>query len=193
MLASENLKDEHRVILRMIKILLVASDKLGKGESVSPEVFAKAVDFVRVFADRCHHGKEEGELFPLLEQRGILKHRGPIAVMLLEHERGRLFITGLSEAVDKYEKGDVKAKAAIVENARGYASLLDQHIYKEDNILYPMGDKVLSDVDNRELLEKFEEIEKNIIGEGRHEYYLHVIAEIEKELGVDGGIIEREH
>jgi len=174
----------------MIKILLVASDKLEKGEMVSPEVFKKAVDFVRVFADRCHHGKEEGELFPLLEQRGILKHRGPIAVMLLEHEQGRLFIKGLSEALDKYEKGDMKAKSAIVENARGYADLLDQHIYKEDNILYPMGDKVLSEADNRLLLEKFEGIEKNIIGEGKHEYYLHMIAETEKELGIDGSVIE---
>jgi len=193
LLASENLKDEHRVILRMIKILLVASDKLGKGESVSPDVFAKAVDFVRVFADRCHHGKEEGELFPLLEQRGILKHRGPIAVMLLEHEQGRLFVKGLSEALAEYEKGDMKAKSAIVENARGYASLLDQHIYKEDNILYPMGDKVLSGADDRLLLEKFEGIEKNIIGSGKHEYYLHMIAEIEKELGIEGGgVIEHE-
>jgi hemerythrin-like domain-containing protein len=186
-LATENLKDEHRVILRMIKILLVASDKLEKGEAVSPDVFRKAVDFVRVFADRCHHGKEEGELFPLLERKGILKHRGPIAVMLMEHEQGRLFVKGLNEAVEKYEEGDKTAKNAIVENARGYADLLDQHIYKEDNILYPMGSKVLSEADNRELLEKFEGIEKDIIGEGKHEYYLRMIANLEKTLDIVGG------
>lgn len=194
MLATENLKDEHQVILRMIKILLVASDKMEKGEAVSSDVFKKAVDFVRVFADRCHHGKEEGELFPLLEQKGILKHRGPIAVMLMEHEQGRLFVKGLSEALIKYEKGDVAAKKEILENARGYASLLDQHIYKEDNILYPMGDKVLSAADNRLLLEKFEGIEKNIIGEGKHEYYLQMIADLEKTLGIaGGGEVEHEH
>jgi hemerythrin-like domain-containing protein len=187
LLASENLKDEHHVILRVIKVLLVAADKLEKGETVSPEVFKKVVDFVRVFADRCHHKKEEGELFPMLERKGILKHRGPIAVMLMEHEQGRLFVKGLSEALGKYEKGDVKAKDALVENARGYADLLDQHIYKEDNILYPMGDKVLSEADNRELLEKFERIEKEIIGEDKHEYYLQMIADLEKELGISGG------
>jgi hemerythrin-like domain-containing protein len=171
----------------VIKVLLVAADKLEKGEAVSPDVFKKAVDFMRVFADRCHHGKEEDTLFPLLEQKGILKHRGPIAVMLMEHEQGRLFVKGLSESLARYEKGDMKAKAVIVENARGYADLLDQHIYKEDNILYPMGDKVLSEADNRELLDKFEKIEKEIIGEGKHEYYLHMIAELEKELGISGG------
>jgi len=187
LLATENLKDEHRVILRMIKILLVASDKLEKGEAVSPDVFNKAVEFVRVFADRCHHGKEEGELFPALERKGILKHRGPIAVMLMEHEQGRLFVKGLSEALVKYENGDMKARDAVIENARGYADLLDQHIYKEDTILYPMGDKVLSEADNCELLEKFEGIEKDIIGEGKHEYYLQMIADLEKTLGIVGG------
>jgi hemerythrin-like domain-containing protein len=194
LLATENLKEEHQVILRMIKVLLVASDKLEKGETVSVDVFKKAVDFVRTFADRCHHAKEEDTLFPVLERRGILRHRGPIAVMLMEHEQGRLFVKGLNQAVEKYEKGDKAAKNAIVENARGYADLLDQHIYKEDNILYPMGDKVLSEADNRELLEKFERIEKEIIGEGKHEYYLHMIAELERELGIEsGGEVKYEH
>lgn len=194
MLATENLKEEHQVILRMIKVLLVASDKLEKSENVSVDVFKKAIDFIRTFADRCHHAKEEDTLFPVLERRGILRHRGPIAVMLMEHEHGRLFVKGLNEALEKFEKGDKTAKDAIVENARGYADLLDQHIYKEDNILYPMGDKVLSEVDDRELLDKFEKIEKEIIGEGKHEYYLHVIAELEKELGIEsGGELKYEH
>jgi len=193
MLATENLKEEHQVILRMIKILIVASDKLEKGENVPLEVFKKAVDFLRTFADSCHHGKEQDKLFPLLEERGILKHRGPIAVMLIEHEQGRQFLKGLAEALSRYEGGDKDAKSAIINNAQGYAELLDQHIYKEDNILYPMGDKVLSASDNKELLEKFEKIEKEIIGEGRHEYYLQMIGELEKELGINGGEIKHEH
>jgi len=193
MLATENLKEEHQVILRMIKVLIVASDKLEKGEDVPPEVFKKAVDFIRTFADRCHHGKEQDTLFPLMEERGILRHRGPIAVMLMEHEQGRQFVKGLAEALARYQSGDKTAKSAIVENARGYAELLDQHIYKEDNILYPMGDKVLSQSDNRELLEKFEKIEREIIGEGKHEYYLRMISELEKELGIEGGKTKHEH
>jgi len=193
MLATENLKEEHQVILRMIKVLIVASDKLEKDEDVSVDVFKKAVDFIQTFADRCHHGKEQDTLFPLLEERGILRHRGPIAVMLMEHEQGRLYLKGLTEALSRYESGDKTAKRAIIENARGYAELLDQHIYKEDNILYPMGDKVLSQSDNRELLEKFEKIEKEIIGKGKHEYYLHIIEELEKELGINGGEVKHEH
>lgn len=80
--------------------------------------------------------------------------------MLMEHEQGRRFVRGLAGALAKYEGGDKTAKTAVVQNARGYTELLDQHIYKEDNILYPMGDKVLSEADNMELLEKFEKIER---------------------------------
>jgi len=193
MLATENLKEEHQVILRMIKVLNVASNRLGKGEDVSIEVFKKAVGFIQTFADRCHHGKEQDTLFPALGERGIPTQGGPIAVMLMEHEQGRQFVRGLADAVAQYEGGNKAAKSLIVENARGYAALLDQHIYKEDNILYPMGGRVLSQSDNKELLEKFEKIEREIIGEGKHEYYLHMIAELEKELGVTGGKVKHEH
>jgi len=193
MFATDNLKEEHRVILRMIKVLIVASDKLEKSEEVSLEVFKKAVDFIRTFADHCHHGKEQDTLFPLLEERGILRHRGPIAVLLMEHEQGRQYVKGLDEALVNYEKGDKAAKSSIIKNVRDYAELLDQHIYKEDNVLYPMGDKVLSDSDNKQLLEKFEKIENEIVGEGKHEYYLHVISELERELGINGGDIMHEH
>jgi len=192
MLATENLREEHQVILRMIKVLIVASDKLEKCDDVSLDVFKKAVDFIHTFADRCHHEKEQDTLFPALGERGVPRHGGPIAVMLMEHEQGRQSVKGLAEALTKYEGGDKTAKSAIVENARGYADLLDRHIYKEDNILYPMGDKVLSESDNRELLEKFEKIEKEIIGEGKHEYYLHMIEELEKELGISGGEFKHE-
>jgi len=192
MSATDNLREEHQVILRMIRILTVASDRLDGGEDVSLDVFKKAVDFIQTFADRCHHGKEQDTLFPLLSQRGI-PAGGPIAVMLMEHEQGRRYVKGLSDAVKKCELRDKDAKNAIVENARGYSKLLEQHIYKEDNILYPMGDRVLSSSDNQELSEKFEKIEKEIIGEGKHKYYLHVISELEKELNITVGETEHEH
>jgi hemerythrin-like domain-containing protein len=181
---TEILKEEHKVIKRMLAILNVACEKLEKGERVSPEVFKKAIDFIRVFADRCHHGKEEETLFPFVEQRGIPREGGPIGVMLREHEQGRNFVKALAEAVESYEQGDQDAKASIIENARGYTQLLAQHIPKEDDILYPLADKVLSPQDQRELLERFEKVEKEKIGEGKHHEYIHLVEELEKELKI---------
>ncbi len=71
MSATESLKEEHQVILRIIKILNVASGKLEREENVSVDLFRKAVDFIQVFADRCHHGKEQDTLFPLMGEKGI--------------------------------------------------------------------------------------------------------------------------
>lgn len=182
--ATQNLMDEHRVIERMLKILNVACEKLEIGEKVSPEVFAKAIDFVRTFADGCHHGKEEDTLFPMVEKHGLPRDRGPTGVMMMEHEQGRKYIRGLAEAVEKYSKGDKAVERAILENARGYVSLLSRHIPKEDTILYPLADRMLGPDEQRELLEKFEKIEMEKIGPGKHEYYLHMIKELENELGI---------
>ena len=182
--ATENLKEEHRVIERMLRILNVACEKLEKGEEVSPEVFKKAIDFIRTFADSCHHGKEEDTLFPMVEKRGIPRQGGPTGVMLMEHDQGRGYVRGLAEAVGKYEKGDRTAKQAIIQNARGYTQLLAQHIPKEDDILYPLADKVLGPSEQKELLEKFEKIEHERIGEGKHHEYEHLVTELEKELNI---------
>jgi len=181
---TDILKEEHRVIKRMLTVLNVACEKLEKGEEVSPEVFKKAIDFIRVFADRCHHGKEEETLFPFVEQRGLPREGGPTGVMRMEHERGRNFVKALEEAVEKYKQGDENAKAAIIENARGYTQLLAQHIPKEDDILYPLADKVLSHEDQKKLLTKFEEIEKERIGEGKHIEYIHLVETLEKQLKI---------
>ncbi len=182
--STEILKEEHKVIKRMLTILNVASEKLEKGEEVSPSVFKKAIDFIRIFADSCHHGKEEETLFPFIEQRGIPREGGPTGVMRMEHEQGRNFVKALASAVTKYEQGDENAKAAIIENARGYTELLAQHIPKEDDILYPLADRVLSSSEQKELSEKFESIEKERIGEGKHHEYVHLVEELEEQLEI---------
>jgi len=191
--ATGQLKDEHKVILRMLRIVEVASEKLENGEKVSPSVFRDAIDFIRTFADKCHHGKEQDTLFPMLGRRGFPMQGGPIAVMLMEHDQGRDYVGKLAAAVDRYEGSDKAAENAIVENARGYVGLLRDHIHKEDNILYPMGDKVLTGDDNISLLVEFERIEKQVIGAGKHDYYLQMISKLEKEFGISGGEMEHVH
>jgi hemerythrin-like domain-containing protein len=181
---TEILKEEHRVIERILSIFNTACEKLERDEHVSPDIFKKAIDFIRVFADRCHHGKEEETLFPLIEQRGIPREGGPTGVMRMEHDRGRGFVKALAEAVERYERGEENAKTAIIKNAKGYTQLLAEHIPKEDDILYPLADKLLTPEDRKELLEKFEKVEKERIGEGKHHDYIHLVKELEKELKI---------
>lgn len=181
---TDELKEEHKVILRMLKILKKASQNLDEGKEVKPEVFKKAIDFIRNFADRCHHGKEEDTLFPMMEKYGIPREGGPLGVMLYEHTLGRNYVKGMAEALEKYEKGDRSSIKKLVENARGYAGLLAPHIFKEDNILYAMADRNIPENEQKILEERFEKIEKEVIGEGKHHEYLHLVEELEKQLGL---------
>lgn len=176
---TEALKQDHRVIERLIAVLENACDELQEGKQVPTEVFEKALDFIRNFADSCHHGKEESNLFPTLERLGIPKEGGPIGVMLFEHEQGRSYVKGLAAALEKYKAGDEDARLEIIANALGYAQTLRDHIFKEDNILFRLADGALSERDEQALMESFERVEKERIGEGKHQEYVRLVEELE--------------
>jgi hemerythrin-like domain-containing protein len=184
MFATNDLRTEHRAIERMLAVLDAAAQRLEQGERVRPEVFRQAVDFVRNFADRCHHGKEEENLFPRMEARGVPRDGGPIGVMLFEHDEGRAFVGAIADAIDVYERDGQAAARVIAENARGYVDLLRGHIMKEDNVLFPMADRVLSPADQTELERRFEQIETERMGPGVHERYHQLLDDLEREMGL---------
>jgi hemerythrin-like domain-containing protein len=184
MSATDDLRTDHRAIERMLAILEAAAQRLEQGERVQPDVFRQGVDFVRNFADRCHHAKEEENLFPRMEARGVPRDGGPIGVMLFEHEEGRAYVGAIAGAIDAYEADGRSAALTIAENARGYADLLRGHIAKEDNVLFPMADRVLSAADQAELDERFEQIETERMGPDTHERYHRLLDDLEEELGL---------
>lgn len=180
MKATEQLKEEHNAVKTMVKILEAVAEKLEAGQQVTPEHMEMMVEFIRVFTDKCHHGKEEGLLFTAMEKAGIPRDGGPIGVMLSEHDVGRNYVRGMAEGIAEYKKGNAKAASKIAQNARGYAELLTEHIYKEDNILYPMADMHLSDKDDEELVEQFEKLEEEVIGHDKHKQLNEMLATLKK-------------
>lgn len=167
--ATEQLKDEHNAIKLMLRILERVCEKLESGEDVNPEHLGQILQFIKVFIDKFHHGKEENLLFPAMEKAGIPKEGGPIGVMLVEHNTGRDYVRGMSEAVVEYKTGSRQVSSKIVEDAKNYIKLLVQHIEKEDNILYQMAEMRLSEKKQEELLEEFNKVEPEKIGIGKHE------------------------
>lgn len=172
----EILEEEHRVIEKVIGVLKHMVDAVKTGVNPPVNDFRNTVDFLRIFADRCHHSKEEDALFPILEERGVPRFGGPIGVMLQEHEQGRSLIRGMLQAIEAIVKGDEHGYIVFSEKALSYAELLHDHISKEDNVLYPIGRNVLSEEDIERLSKDFEKIEKEKIGPEVHEKY-HKIAE----------------
>ena len=134
---------EHRLILRMVALVEKNSELVEKGLFADWQFFLDAVDFIRGYADRFHHAKEEDTLFTALIANGMPEKNSPIEAMHIAHDQGRAFVRGMEAAATKALAGESGHEAAIVENARGYAALLREHIHSEDNILYPLAERTL--------------------------------------------------
>ena len=168
---TEILRHEHQVILLVLAAARREAESIRRAGKVDAGRVGKMVDFFRNFADRCHHGKEETLLFVKMEQRGIPREGGPIGVMLAEHDAGRSLVRAVAAALPGAEGGDRAAALSIAEGLLAYADLLEQHIEKEDDCLYPMADNVLSPADQRELAAGFAKVEAEEMGEGTHERF----------------------
>ncbi len=148
------LRDEHRLILEVASVLERALDA-GGGDF---DALGECVAFFRLFADACHHGKEEDLLFPALQHQGMPGDVGPIAVMLHEHRIGREFIRRMAEALPGAADGDAGAAAEVAEAGRGYVELIRAHIAKEDGILFEMADGMVVGPACKELCSAYDEV-----------------------------------
>jgi len=184
---TEILKQDHKVINVVLDVLERIVSDIQAGEDFNVEDLEKITDFIRTFADKCHHGKEEDLLFPAMEKAGIPREGGPISVMLQEHDIGRNYVRGLAQAISDYKTGDRGSSNDIVDNAMDYVNLLREHIYKEDNILYMMADAHLDKSTEEDLIREFEKVEARM-GEGVHERYHQLVEDLkEKYLGGKNG------
>ena len=162
--AIDDLKHEHGAILFALQILEGMNRELATKRRIDVTDVSDFLAFLKEFADKCHHGKEEGFLFPALIKAGLSESQGPVAVMLSEHAKGRERIQAMETAIFPVPKPDEFQAAA-----KGYADLLRAHIEKENTILFPVAEQVLSTTQLDELYDSFEEHESSVVGPGRHE------------------------
>lgn len=172
------LRHEHELVCRT----LAGADALAEAAHATGRVDVTAarsfVEFSRGFTDGRHHMKEERLLFPLIGERDPRVKAGPVNAMLREHEGGRERIRRLAAALDAVDAGDAGAVAEVAENLSSYAALLRSHIAKENNVLFPMADGLLTEDDRRDLLEAFERVEEEETGPGEHERFEHIAEEL---------------
>lgn len=162
MTPTEELKHEHKIVLLVLE---GAQKQINLPEGPESATMNELLDFFVNFVDRCHHTKEEKYLFPKLEERGIPRDGGPIGVMLSEHDQGRKLVSNM-----KQELSPAKVDA-LKEDLLRYVQLLRSHINKENEILFVMADKTLTEAEQQELSKAFAKVEAEEIGEGVHEKY----------------------
>lgn len=150
---TEQLMSEHQNILRVIVQVLIECSRIENGGETDKKFMEQTIDFIRNYADKFHHAKEEDILFEAMLTNVDCLHCNPIPVMLYEHQDGREFVGKLENALKENDKN------GVIENARGYCYLLQNHIYKEDNILYPMAEDALDDEQKAQVVRKYKEVE----------------------------------
>ena len=164
----QDLKDEHSGIIAMLGVMEKVATRLKNRQEVKKEHLEKIVEFLSNFADKCHHGKEERILFPEVVKN--VSNLYLVNELLGEHKSGRDFIHGIAESVKYYDTGNSDAYH-ISTNMEGYIYLLTEHIKKESKLLFPIVDKQIPDKVQFEMEEQFEKLERDVIGEGKHEEY----------------------
>ncbi|MCH7526644.1 MAG: hemerythrin domain-containing protein [Planctomycetes bacterium] len=174
------LRSEHQTILRVIAVLERLVVRSEQGDGFEHAALRRCVEFFQLFADACHHAKEEELLFPVLEARGIPREGGPIGVMLYEHTLARRHTKEMADALGALDAGDKNAERRFNVAAHEYIELLTNHIHKEDNVLFDMGDRVMSDDDQTTLCKRFCEVGCRAFDGKKREELVQVADELEQ-------------
>jgi len=181
MKAIELMKEEHSNIKRLLRVIRKLCINILNRSEVDYEAFYSAIDFIRNYADKHHHGKEEDILFAeMLEKMDEGINRAPVQGMYAEHDLARLFVSNLEEALKRVRDGDRDSRVDIIANAIAYADLLDRHIYKENNAIYTFAEKKLSEESIKHVEEECERIENTAMDQGIQQKYARMLETLEK-------------
>ncbi len=161
------LKHDHRVIQQVVAGMSAVADLLDSGKQVDPSILADLVQFLSVFAGRCHHEKEEHYLFPLLSTKANASANRELDGLEKEHRVAGELVQELAKVAAAYIQNPVVMRYRVVAILRRLVELYPAHIWKEDYLLFPMAQRTLSATEQKQLQERFEAVEQEV-GEDVH-------------------------
>jgi hemerythrin-like domain-containing protein len=158
---------EHRLIEKMLKVVEkeVAYNNVNNKDSAVDTVFIDTVvDFIRMYADRTHHGKEEDILFRNLENKNLTKDdRTMMGDLIDDHIKARKEVKELVAANDRYRNGDSRSTEIIKEKLAFLIRFYPEHIRKEDTIFFPNAERYFTDAELDKMLDDFREFDGKMI------------------------------
>ena len=167
---------EHRLIEQMLKVIQSKVESVGQTQSIDPYFVDTAVDFIRVYADRTHHGKEEDIMFSELRGKHLSSEDRQLMNELIEdHIFSRKTTKALIEANMRYRMGNHAALAEVIASLKTLVDFYPKHIQKEDEVFFPASRVYFSDREDQAMLAEFWEFDRKMI----HEKYKSVVKEFE--------------
>lgn len=188
-MATENpvhtLIHEHVYILKVIHALGVIGEDLEQDRKVDQSLFEPIVRFMREFADKCHHAKEEAVLFPAMEDKGVPKTGCPLSALRSEHVRGRELVSKLETSAAALAGGNESVRDTLCEVIRHITELYPNHIWKEDAMVFPMTENMFTKAELSILTSDFEKAESEY-GQN-HDHYISFANDLEARFGTPSG------
>lgn len=158
------LMKEHRLIERMIRVMGSELGKMKKSNAADSRFIDTAVDFIRAYADRCHHGKEEDILFRELAKKELSsEHKRIMDELIEEHRLGRNNVAKIVKAREDYAKGAKKSLDDIFSNMEILAKFYPRHIEKEDKHFFIPCMRYFTDKEKDAMLSEMREFDSNMI------------------------------
>ena len=182
--AIKLLEDEHKLILRGMRVAENMAKDFYVANKVNRDDLAQILDFIKNYADEFHHKKEEDVLFVWMSEKGFPIQGGPISVMLYEHDIGRAHVKTIDDALAHGDLVDKKTVDVISSALVDFASHLSSHIFKEDNMLYPMAERLSDDAADEQLLQRYATKISIIESRKVNAHYEGIMSELEKKYGV---------
>ena len=145
----QGLVDEHTVIKRVLAMIPLIIGDLDVARSEDRALVLDTVDFIRSYADRYHHAKEEDILFKEFDADLEM-----VRIFNEDHKIGRGHVKAIIAAVETGDNGSIR------EHFAGYRELLSGHIRREDEVLYPWMDRNLSMSQTGRLFARFAEVDE---------------------------------
>ncbi len=157
---------EHRLIERMLALVTDALQQIESTGAVDPLFVDATVDFIRIYADRTHHGKEEDILFPELDMRALsAEDRRVMNELVEEHVFGRQTTKALVDANSRYRNGDAAALTEIADKLHTLVDFYPKHIAKEDKVFFPASRAYFTKDEDQAMLAEFWEFDRKMIHE----------------------------
>jgi hemerythrin-like domain-containing protein len=168
---------EHRLIERMILVMGNEIERIQTSKTANPKFIDTAVNFIRTYADQCHHGKEEKILFRDLEKKKLKpSDRQIMDELIQEHVLGRKLTGQLVDAKSKYETGDKAFLKVIIDTMQQLVDFYPRHIAKEDKIFFKSAMKYFNKTEKDEMLKEEYEFDRNFI----HVVYKNIVSQAEQ-------------
>jgi hemerythrin-like domain-containing protein len=162
MLPVEVLISEHRLIEHTVGILKKEQQQIVATSKVDPNFIVVAVDFFRTYADRYHHGKEEGILFNALSNRKLSEaDAGMMRELILEHAYARRTVNNLENLKESYIAGKTESLSGVLESLNALIELYPKHIEKEDKHFFHPSMMYFTEKEQEGMLQKFLEYNRN--------------------------------